>query len=241
VDQELVVTLARLRDAAELYRQLAQARRDLTQGLDRAADLEALADEYSSDLSLAQHHDRQQQAESRRLEDALASLEARLQDRRARHPHDAGTLLALNDEIASLQRRRDDLERQLLELWQRDDTTAAALAAETAETAGVRERLGRRCAELQVRSERAARAVPEITAELEHLGKLLPRRVAGRLDQIARRHADPVADLLQGACAGCGLSLPLQEAVDADREAALIACRGCGRYIVPRSSRKTRG
>lgn len=241
MDQHVVVTLARLREAAELYRQLAEARRNQVRGQDRTADLAALSAEYGADLAEAGEADRRQRQQVRRLEDELASLEARLCDRRARRAEDAGTIVALDREIAALHARREALEQQLLELWQQGDDRKAELSAEAAMTATVRERLARQQAELRERSQRADRAVPEITAELEYLVRLLPPRVASLLGRIAGRHADPVADLVQGACAGCGLSLPPQAAVDADREAALVRCQGCGRYVVARSSRRTRG
>lgn len=240
MEPHLIVTLARLREAAELYRQLETARRDQAVGPVGEQDLAALAQEYTDDLAETRHQGRQLHQQARRLEDELQQLEAKLQDRRQRQTGDAGTVLALAAEIAVLQRRRDALEQQILELWQKGETAAGALAAERAAAAQAQQRLACRRQELQDRSRRAERAVPEIDAELAHLLRQLPRPVAGRLAQIARRHSDPVADLNQGACAGCGQNLPLQQAFDADREAALIVCQGCGRFIVPRSSRRTR-
>jgi uncharacterized protein len=241
LDQHVVVTLARLRDAAELYRQLADARRHQARGQERTAELAALAAEYVDDLGDLSRDDRQQRQAVRRLEDELASLEARLQDRRARRSADAGTIVALDREIAALQARREALEQELLARWQQDDDRAAELSSEAAVTSTVRQRLARQQDELRERRQRADRAVPEITTELAHLAGQLPPRVARLLERIAGRHADPVADLVQGSCAGCGLSLPPQAAVDADREAALVQCQGCGRYVVARSSRRTRG
>jgi uncharacterized protein len=241
MEPHVTVTLARLREAAELYRQLEAARRDLAGERRRDADLQALAAEYGEDLHEAEDRARRLRSEARALEDELHGLEARLQDRRSRQTGDAGTVLALAGEIAALQRRRDAAERALLDLWQQGEATGGELAAEQAATRDVQSRLARERTEWHARAARADAAAPEIAAELEHLLRRLPRPVGSRLAQIARRHADPVADLVQGACAGCGQILPLQVAVDADREAGLVVCQGCGRYVVARSSRRTRG
>ncbi len=234
-----IVTLALLRDAAELYRQLATARRDQDRRQRRAPDLDLLAAEYDDDLAAVRRDDRHLRSEARRLEDALQQLEAKLADRRSRRAADAGTALALTAEIAALQDTRQELERQLLDLWQRNQETAQNVAREQAVADAARQRLAHERDDVLLRGRRADEAVPEIARELEHLTRRLPRQIASRLAQVARRHADPVADLRHGACAGCGQSLPPQEAVDADRETALVVCQGCGRYVVARSSRLT--
>jgi hypothetical protein len=61
---ELQLILARLRDAAELYRQLAAARRDADDGARRQDSLTALDAEYADDLSSAstQRQQRERQA-----------------------------------------------------------------------------------------------------------------------------------------------------------------------------------
>ncbi len=241
MDFELEMTLARLRDAADLYRQLATARRQQDEGVRRDHHLTALDAEYKSDLAAAEKVGRSRNSEVRLLEDDLQSVEDKLRDRSSRQPVDAGTVLALADEIASLRKRRDALEQQLLDRWQQGDTAAAVLAGEREDAATERDKIARQKQDAADRAARADLAVPEIEGELAHLVKQLPARVAGSLRRIARRFPDPVADLLAGSCGGCGQSLPAQEAVDVDREKALIICQGCGRYVVARSSRKTRG
>jgi predicted nucleic acid-binding Zn-ribbon protein len=240
VEEASELTLAKLRDLADLYRQLAVARRDQDHGARREQDLAALDAEYADDagdLDAAADGRRQ---ESAALEATLREVEQKLQQRRAAPRHDASTTARLADEIATLQRRRDQLEQRLLELWQEQDRADRAGAAGQAEAATAREGIAAERAERAERRRKADLAVPEITGEIELLHRRLPRRVGSRLRQIARRHDDPVADLVQGACGSCGHRLPPQDAVDADREASLITCEGCGRYVVARSSRRTR-
>lgn len=241
MEQSLIVTLARLREASELYRQLEEAGRHQMAAQSRARDLAALSCEYGEDLEPARRQERDLRSQARRLEDELEQIELKLQDRRSRRTGNAGAILALADELAALQARRVELERHLLELWQQNEDAARDLEAEQAAADAAQHRLARESEHLAVRCRRADRAVPEITNELLQLLQRLPRQVAGKLEKIAQRYADPVADLHLGACATCGQSLPPQKAVDADREVALVVCQGCGRFIVARSSRRTRG
>jgi len=240
VDEPIDLTLARLREAAELYRQLAAARRDQEQGAARERSLAELDAEYEADAraDAGRAADREQEAAA--LEAALREVEARLQQRRAAPRHDAATTARLAEDISALRRRRDQLEQQLLELWQSHEAAAGEDLAGAATSGVARERIRAERAERAARREKADLAVPEIEGELAVVMRRMPRRVCSRLQQIARRHADPVADLVAGACGSCGQSLTPQDAVDADREAALITCQGCGRYVVARSSRRTR-
>ncbi|HOX25081.1 MAG TPA: hypothetical protein PLL30_04915 [Candidatus Krumholzibacteria bacterium] len=240
MDSPLAVTLARLRECAELYRLLAGARLARAQGADREQDLAALDAEYAGDLDAVALANRRRRAETRRLEDELKSLEDKLRDRRSRPASDASTALALAEEIAAMRRRRDELEQRLLAVWQDDDHAAVDLAAEAAAATAERERIASRRADHADRAARAERAIPELEGDLEHQIRQLPPRIGQRLRRVAGQQADPVADLVNGACAGCGQSLLPQEAVNADRETALVVCQGCGRYVVARSSRRTR-
>lgn len=240
MDLDLQLTLARLRDAAELYRQLVAARRDAEEGDRREASLTALDAEYADDLSSASNERQQREHAAAGLEAELRGLEAKLRERRARPASDAHTQLALVRDIAALRQRRDVIEQQLLDLWQRNSAADLADAEEAAAVTDQRRRLADQHADAASRADRAGLAVPEIEGELDHLLGQVPVRIGGRLRKLADRLGDPVADLLQGSCGSCGYTMPPQDAVDADREARLVVCQGCGRYVVPRSSRKTR-
>lgn len=234
------LTLARLRDAAELYRQLARARHDQSEGERRGANLEALDAEYAQDLEAAAQAQTVRRTEAEELEAELQALETRLRERRARKPHDADSQLAIARDIEALRSRRDQVEQQLMELWQRHENDDRAAARETQGVNDQRQNIAQRRQDQQERAAKAGRAVPEIEQDLHFLVRQLPPRLRSRLGRMAERLGDPVADLVQGACGSCGYAMPAQDAVDADREAALVVCQGCGRYIVARSSRKTR-
>jgi predicted nucleic acid-binding Zn-ribbon protein len=241
VDRERMLLFAHLREAADLYRQLAHARHGRDGTAERDEHLAGLASEYDQDAADADAAQRRDLAAVRRIEDELATVEQRLRDRRSRQDGRPGTVAALAAEISALRERRDQLEQQLLQAWQDVEQAAAGHEAHRQDAAAGRRRADRERADLADRADQAGRAAPRLETELEVVAARLPVRVARRLAQAARRHDDPIADLVEGACGSCGQHLPPQEAVDADREAALVTCQGCGRYVVARSSRRTRG
>jgi predicted nucleic acid-binding Zn-ribbon protein len=173
-----------------------------------------------------------------RIEDEVASLtEKAAQHDKALYggtvsnPRD---LQAMQDEIASLQRRISQLEDQELELMERIEP----LDAELAELAGERSRLDERAAALRaaiaeaevsiegelvtVRTEREAAAAgiePELLAQYDSL--------RGKLGGIA------IARMVGGHCQGCHLAL---SAVEVDRIRKLpvdepATCEECGRLL----------
>jgi len=239
-NMELQLTLERLRDAAELYRQLAKSRRDEADGNRREADLDALDAEYAEDLAGVAEEQSVRRDAAAELEAELQALETRLRERRARKPHDADSQLAIVKDIENLRCRRDKVEQQLLELWQQNASADDAAAAEARNVGDERDRIARNRRDQAERVAKAGRALPEIEADLHHLLRHLSPRIKSRLGRMADRLGDPVADLVTGACGSCGYAMPAQDAVNADREAELVTCQGCGRYIVARSSRKTR-
>jgi predicted nucleic acid-binding Zn-ribbon protein len=236
VDQELTITLARLREAAELYRQRARARRDGAAG----SDLAGLDAEYADDQRATERARQERAVAAARLEDELQSLENRLRDRRACRPADTATQQAIIRDVEAMRGRRDEIEKQLLALWQDHEVADRQDDRDDRDAAAARQKIATRQQAADRRRAQAELAVPEIESELAHLMKRLPPRVARQLERAGRRLDDPIADLVQGSCDSCGYAMPAQDAIDADREAALVTCQGCGRFVVPRSSRKTR-
>lgn len=114
------------------------------------------------------------EAEVGRIESDVQTVAARLQRNRDRLPTltDAKTATATEHEIATLERRRSDLEDMELEAMERQEEAATALAAARAEAATAREERERLAAEREVeaasiereleaaRAERGERATP---------------------------------------------------------------------------------
>jgi predicted nucleic acid-binding Zn-ribbon protein len=233
---ETSLVLTHLREIAALYEELAVARGAVQSAPERADHLAELDREHRDDLAGEQDAVAARRSEARRLEGELRDLEARLQERREQRGGLAGPqqVLALQRELAGLRERRDALERELLAAWETTEREEAALGVSAQRTDAARTEIATRAAGVAQRGARARAAVEEIDAELAGRLARLPVRVAKKLERLSARWPDPIAGLNAGACASCGYALPAQMALDADREANLVICQGCGRFVVVR-------
>lgn len=196
----------------------------------------AALDERMARVDEQRHRVERDQA---RLDDEVASLRAKAEQAdKALYGGSvtgAAELQALQEQVASLQRRIGELEDQELELMvARDplDEEASAIAAEQAVLADRAEALATRItvAEAEIdaeieqeeaaRAEAAAAVDPDLLAEYEALR--------------AQRGGIGVARLEHGTCQGCHMKL---SAVELDRIKGLpadarIHCEDCGRILV---------
>ena len=173
------------------------------------------------------------------IEQEVASLEARVKE--VDHLLHSGAvaapreLKALQDEIASLQRRQRMLEDGELDLMER----AEPLDKTIAELGGRRTQLEARAGELEAELAAAERSVDDEIVEVEArraaLAADLPDDVLTTYERLRKQFAGvAVAKLSGGTCGGCFLGL---SAVEVDRikkqpPDALINCEECGRILV---------
>lgn len=174
-------------------------------------------------------------ARRRALEGDIAALEA--QEAKYRSQLDAVTdqkqYEAVQHEIAGVAGKRGDLETEALEILEAEDALAAerpaldaalaraeretaeqvgALDAEDARLAGLLAGLDRRRAEAEAPLEPAARA---------------------RYEKVrASRAGRAVVAVMNGACGGCARNLTPHALQDARKRDRLLACDGCGRFMM---------
>jgi uncharacterized protein len=175
----------------------------------------------------------------KRLEDELAAVEVKVAELDKRlysgvvsAPRE---LQALQADIASLKRRRSDLEDQVLEAMQEREPLDAEVA-----------RLFDAGGDLENEADQLRKAIAEATDAIDaELATELEARTAAAavvpeelLSQYERLRAklDGVgaARLVNGRCTGCHLSLPATEVDRIKREPpeAVVLCDQCGRILV---------
>lgn len=234
--------LRRLLDLQEIdtaIRQLQYRRANLPeqQALDANAEtLEKVAAEYANARDEQQRLD----ARQRRLEQDVASVDARRKSEEGRMYSGLITsereVGALRAELASLKSRKHDLEDELLEVMERReevDSLVDTLKARHAELSG------------QMTSLTAARdeAASDIDAELVKRGDErdavtadLPSDVLAYYEDLrGRKGGLAVAELRGRTCQGCRLELTpteLEHVHDAAQR-GLAKCEQCGRILVP--------
>ena len=198
---------------------------------DRAAEAAADRDAQAHQETL---HD--QQGELRDLELQLGSVQDKLTTEERRLYAGRGAprsqLQSLHQEVESLQGRVTELEDAALvamEAVEEAEAAAAAAAqrAAAAQAAGEqnREALGQDKAEVEAQLRRLQRDRSAITAQLAPASTALYDRLRKRAGGIA------VAEVAQGRCQGCRLTLPsytIQQARQADR---LQQCPTCRRVL----------
>lgn len=141
-------------------------------------------------------------------------------------------LLGLQDEIAGLRDKVQDIETNQVDELESAETAAEALAGETARADQVagegRELQAERAAEAQ----RLTAAIADLDAQLEQAASELPPPVRGRLTVQGEYPA--AATVTAGGCGACGAQLS-GSALDAYRNAVpgmCVECEDCGALLV---------
>jgi predicted nucleic acid-binding Zn-ribbon protein len=180
------------------------------------------------------------QRTQKRLEDEIASIEAKGEAENARlysgsitSPRD---LQALQDEIAGLARRQRTLEDELLDVLEAVEPLAEqadGLEAHREQLQAERDRLTVAVAE----SEAVIDAeLAEVAAARDDVAGQLPADLLARYEKIRDRSGGVGAARLEaGRCTGCHLALPATE-LDAVKRAAgemVVTHEECGRILVP--------
>jgi len=227
----------RLLDLADIDTRRAQAdaaRRNPPQAA-RVQELRALRQSLSHEVAQRQGAVDDLQAELRRIESDVAVVEAR----RARDTEllrttgSAKDAAGLEHEMASLLRRRNELEDTQLELMERLEVAQAAVAEQ-------QEVIEQTNSEGALQSEAATRHVDEATTRHAQLTRDraavagdIPPALLALYDKLAERSAG--AALIQGrTCLGCHMMLSGTDlnALRQAAEDAVVTCPECGCILV---------
>lgn len=173
------------------------------------------------------------------LEGDLAAAEKRMKEIEQRlFSPTAGVrdMEAMNDELASLKRRKSSLEDQVLEALEAREPLDGAVEGVEAQVAALaieRDALGDELAEAEIVID-AELDVEEAKREAAAAG--LPAALAEQYERLRTRLGGIGAARLVGtSCSGCHLTLPATE-IDRIKKSgpdALITCDQCGRILVP--------
>lgn len=226
-----------------LLAELAAREHELTEFAARAArgrkearDRQELLVELDEDARLAASELDEAEAVFLRRNRELRDLEAKLAERRDRLVGlvDRRQHRAVSEEIAALKARIDQIETEAIgDLDEADRRRATA-----GEAGGARDDLAARDLarhrDLAAEVERAEAGLDEIRAEIERLVGMLPPDMARHAARLRKRDGHAVAWLERGACTGCGMMLPPQDAAAAELGRAVVRCPACVRFVVRR-------
>lgn len=200
------------------------------------ATLDAVASEYSR----SRDEMSKLQLRQRRLENDIATLDARRKSEEGRMYsgmiHSEKELEALRHELGSLKSRKSDLEDELLEVMERLEELEGMAAS-------LKQRHGDLERDRPTLTTTRDEAATDIDAELaetdgrrKELFEALPDAVvAAYTDLLQRKQGLAVAELSGTTCNGCRLQLTASEMEEVRRDAKryLALCPQCGRGVVP--------
>jgi len=223
----LLLLQAQDQQIVDLQRRLAQLARQVN---DRSA-LEAA----QAALRAAQARARQAERQQREHEWALSDTEEKIKDREGRLYGGKGSprdLLRLQEEVEHLRAQRGHLEEQVLEAME----AVAAAQREAAAAQAHLEQVVREKAAQDEESTAQGRAVQEqlaaAQAAREHLAAAGDPAALQLYERLRSRVGNqPVAEVQQGRCSGCRITLPTMEVARARRGEELVPCPNCGRIL----------
>jgi len=174
----------------------------------------------------------------KRVEEDLATARTRLQRDHQRIDdgivNDARSIASLQDEIAHLDGRIDELEDKQLELMMAIDEDQKAADTAKAERADVETQMRALLASRDAAAAAISDEQADIAAKRQKLADGLPADLMALYEKAAIRGGGGASELRGGRCTGCGLmldSLANKAAIEAPAD-DVIRCAECGRILV---------
>jgi predicted nucleic acid-binding Zn-ribbon protein len=174
-------------------------------------------------------------ARRRALERDILALEA--QEKKYRTQLDAVTdqkqFEAVQHEIAGVAGKRGDLETQVLEILETEETLAAERPALEAALAKAERETRDLLARLDTEDARLATILADLDRRRGEGEKLLAATARTHYQKIrASKGGRAVVAVTNGACGGCARNLTPHAQQDARKRDRLLMCDGCGRWMM---------
>lgn len=160
----------------------------------------------------------------------LQANQERLYGGKVRNPKE---LSSLQDEAASLQRRRAELEDEQLELMIEIEGEEAELAERQARLRQIELTWRADQAALHAEQDHLALRQAELEKERKDLRARVPAPDLATYDDLRRRTSgSPIAILKRGICQTCGVDVPTGVALAVERGVVQHECPTCGRLLL---------
>lgn len=228
--REQLVALAKLGriDASthEFDQELKEIPKEVDQLRESVSLLEGLLAKERRELEEAQRLCEQQDTGVKEAADGISKAKAK-----AAKAKNAREAEAVERELEVLRRTQKERETE------RDRLTAAigqvktSLETHQTEFAGLKEHLAQKDAEAQVRiAELEAKRNGALTGR-DELAVLVPRDILPRYDALRKRKGSGVAEVRDGICQGCRMSVRPMQYIVIQREEGIERCAHCQRYL----------
>jgi predicted nucleic acid-binding Zn-ribbon protein len=167
--------------------------------------------------------------EVRSLTEKIVTEEKQLYSGRVTNPKQ---LSHLQEEVASLKRRKNEVEDYLLEAMVTVDETQEKLAIQQEHMVVIGGAWEQEQAALRKEKENLQGRLEILKAERANLSQTIPPADLALYGDLRRRKGGRAVALLQGdICQGCGVTLPTSEVQQARSGRTLSLCSSCGRIL----------
>jgi predicted nucleic acid-binding Zn-ribbon protein len=228
--REQLVALAKLGriDAStqDLDRELKEIPQEVGQLRESVSLLEGLLAKKRRDLEEALKLREQHETAVRESADAIAKAKAK--GAKAKNAREAE---AVERELEVLRRSQKDRESERERLSAAITQVQTSLDQHEKEFSGLKEMLTQKDAEGQARIAVLEAQRAEALKGRDELAALVPKDVVMRYDQLRARRGSGVAEVREGICRGCRMSVRPMQYIVIQREEGIERCAHCQRYL----------
>lgn len=224
---------------------LRRLKRAIETSTDRRAAIEQEFEEHA--FSIREIQARRDLLHSTRadLEKQIAENKTYLEraERNLKHAQNQREYETAMREIDALQKQITGFETQIVESMEQVEGVDKELADRSDEINSLDEKRNAALAEFDSALKKEQSEFKGLSAQREGVFKTLPARLAGVYDRLAQRSRDgiAVAEVINGACSACNMSLRPQVQLEVKKGNEIITCENCARilYIQKREAEAT--
>jgi uncharacterized protein len=193
----------------------------------KLAEVQAITAEKQQELEETKKQHRQLESEMAMLDEGITRSRQRLMEIK-----DNIEYKAMLKEIAFKEDRKDQKETEILEVLDKIETRNSDLVSLNQEVAGRQEALDKLRAEVQAQIAEHMEKLHVLEAQRQEIQKAIPKPLLKRYDFIReKRQGIAIAEVRQGVCLACHMSLPPQKFIELQMDKELMTCPHCQRII----------
>jgi uncharacterized protein len=212
-------------------RALMQVQQELPENMrgleSKLAEIQAVAAEKEQALEEIRKQHRQLEAEMGMLDEGITRSRQRLMEIK-----DNIEYKAMLKEIAFKEDRKDQKETEVIDVLEQVESLSLEVVSLNQEIAGRQEVLDKMRAEVQAEIAEQMANLQELKAQRQEIQKSIPKQLLKRYDFIRdKRQGIAIAEVRQGVCQACHMSLPPQKFIELQMDKELMTCPHCQRII----------
>jgi predicted nucleic acid-binding Zn-ribbon protein len=208
--------------------QVQQELPDSLRGLETSlAEVQAVTAEKQQELEETKKQHRQLESEMAMLDEGITRSRQRLMEIK-----DNIEYKAMLKEIAFKEDRKDQKETEIIDLLEQIETVNSDLVSLNQEVASRQEALDKLQAQVQAEIAGYMENLQGLQDQRKEIQKAIPKPLLKRYDFIReKRQGIAIAEVRQGVCQACHMSLPPQKFIELQMDKELMTCPHCQRII----------